>query len=179
MTTHEPTTSRPQPTGRREDREGVATLVLERTFRAPARHVWAAVTEPERLVRWIGTWAGDPASGTVQFRMTAEGEDIAAEPVTVHECDPPRRLVLSWVAGGPTGGLWHIEIDLAEADGVTTLTFAQRVPDAATGRDVGPGWEYYLNRLVAAQSGADVAAVAWPHHEGLSGHYERIFADLP
>ena len=136
------------------------------------------MTEPERLVRWIGTWSGDPASGTVQFRMTAEGEDIEAEPVTVHECDPPRRLVLSWVSGPPASGLWEIELDLAERDGVTTLTFAQRVPDTATGRDVGPGWEYYLDRLVAAHSGADVAAVAWPDYEGMVGHYERLFADL-
>ena len=26
------------------------------TFRAPIEDVWAAVTEPERLARWIGTW---------------------------------------------------------------------------------------------------------------------------
>ena len=84
--------------------------------------------------------------------MTAEGEDIEAEPMTVHECDPPRRLVLSWMSGA-TGGRWHVELDLAEDDGVTTLTFAQRIPDTATGRDVGPGWEYYLDRLTAAESG--------------------------
>jgi uncharacterized protein YndB with AHSA1/START domain len=176
MSQDQPTLARPEPGGRREDRHGTATVVIERTFRAPATDVWAAVTEPERLVRWIGTWSGDPASGTVQFRMTAEGEDIEAEPVTVHECDPPRRLVLSWDSNGV---LWHVELDLSEAAGVTTLTFAQRVPDTATGRDVGPGWEYYLDRLVAAQSGADVAAVAWTDYEGMTGHYEALFADLP
>ena len=36
-------------------------VVFERTFRAPIDDVWAAVTEPERLERWIGTWTGDPA----------------------------------------------------------------------------------------------------------------------
>ena len=87
--------------------------------------------------------------------MTAEGEDIEAEPMTVHECDPPRRLVLSWDIP-PPATVWHVELDLTEAGGVTTLTFAQRVPDTATGRDVGPGWEYYLDRLVAAQSGGHV-----------------------
>ena len=153
------TTSRPKAAGRREDRDGAPHVVIERTFRAPVTDVWAAVTEPARLERWIGTWTGDPASGTVQFRMTAEGEDIEAEPMTVHECDPPRRLVLSWMSGA-TGGRWHVELDLVEADGVTTLTFAQRVPDTATGRDVGPGWEYYLDRLTAAESDGDVAAVA-------------------
>ena len=181
MSTSDTTTRprpRPRPAGRREERDGAASLVLERTFRAPATDVWAAVTEPERLVRWIGTWSGDPASGTVQFRMTAEGEDIAAEPVTVHECDPPRRLVLSWTSEGPSSGLWEIELDLVEDGGVTTLTFAQRIPDTATGRDVGPGWEYYLDRLAAAHAGTDVAAVAWTDYERMSAYYESLFTDL-
>ena len=171
-------TQPPTPLGRREDRAGRPTLVLERTFRAPVEDVWAAVTEPDRLVRCIGTWSGDPASGTVQFRMTAEGEEVQAETVTVHECDPPARLVLSWTSEGPSGGLWEIALDLAEDDGVTTLTFTQRVHDAATGRDVGPGWEYYLDRLVAAHGDGDVAAVVWADYEGMTDHYGALFADL-
>ena len=58
------TTTRPRPeaVGRRLGRDGAAFVVIERTFRAPVADVWAAVTEPDRLERWIGTWAGDPAS---------------------------------------------------------------------------------------------------------------------
>ena len=37
---------------------------VTRTFHAPIDDVWAAVTEPERLARWLGTWTGDPATGT-------------------------------------------------------------------------------------------------------------------
>ena len=163
--------------GRREERDGIVTLVLERTFRAPASDVWAAVTEPERLVRWIGTWSGDPASGAVMFRMTAEGEDVAAEAVTIHECDPPRRLELTIANSDEASGQWHLELELAEAAGLTTLTFAQRLDDPAMATDVGPGWEYYLDRLVVAQAGGDVAAVAWPDYEGMSGHYGPLFTD--
>ena len=180
-TTVSTTGSRPRPVGRREERDAGPTLVLERTFRAPVEDVWAAVTEPQRLDRWIGTWTGDPASGQVLFRMTAEGDDVRAEPTTVHACDPPRRLVLSWDAGPSAGGRWHVELDLTEVGEVgevTTLTFAQRVPDTATGRDVGPGWEYYLDRLVAAHTGGDVSAVAWSDYEGMAGYYEALFADL-
>ena len=57
------------PAGRREVRDGTSYVVLRRTFHAPVEDVWAAVTEPERLARWIGTWTGDPASGEVAFRM--------------------------------------------------------------------------------------------------------------
>ena len=54
-----------QPTGRLEKRDGTDHLVLERTFEAPIEDVWAAVTEPSRLERWIGTYSGDPATGAV------------------------------------------------------------------------------------------------------------------
>ena len=48
-------------TGRREvARRDDATSSSTRTFRAPIEYVWAAVTEPARLARWIGTWTGDP-----------------------------------------------------------------------------------------------------------------------
>ena len=60
-TTVSTTGPRREAVGRREERGGIATLVLHRTFRAPVEDVWAAVTDPERLVRWIGTWTGDPA----------------------------------------------------------------------------------------------------------------------
>lgn len=62
----------PRATGTRHTRDGTDHLVLIRTFRAPIDSVWAAVTDPERLNRWIGTWDGDPASGRVNFRMTFE-----------------------------------------------------------------------------------------------------------
>jgi uncharacterized protein YndB with AHSA1/START domain len=172
MTSHEV-----HPVGRREQRDGRPTLVLERTFRAPVADVWAAVTEPERLVRWIGTWSGDPASGAVMFRMTAEGDDVAAEAVTIHECRPPERLELSIANSAEESGHWHLELDLSEAAGVTTLTFAQRLHDPALAKDVGPGWEYYLDRLVAAHTGGDVAAVAWPDYEGMATYYEPLFTD--
>ena len=94
------TSSTPRATGRREDRDGTAYLVFERTFRAPVEDVWAAVTAPERLERWIGTWTGDPASGSVAFRMTAEGEGAPEEEMVIRECDPPRRLAVTSRVGG-------------------------------------------------------------------------------
>ena len=81
------------PTGRTiEQRDGQHVLVQTREFRAPIEDVWAAVTEPERLARWIGSWEGDPASGSVQFRMLFEGEDHDGETMTIRVCEPPHRL---------------------------------------------------------------------------------------
>ena len=46
----------PKPTGRVETRDGERVLVLTRHFTAPIDDVWAAVTESDRLSRWIGRW---------------------------------------------------------------------------------------------------------------------------
>lgn len=48
-------------TGRSEVRDETAHVVFERTFKAPMADLWAAVTESDRLTRWIGNWSGDLA----------------------------------------------------------------------------------------------------------------------
>ena len=166
----------PTPTARREIRDGDDCVVYDRTFAAPIEAVWAAVTEPERLERWIGTWAGDPASGAVAFRMTAEGEDVDPQTFTIDECDPPRRLAVTSPAPGEEGD-WHLVLELAEEAGTTTLTFSQSVPNAEWAASVGPGWEYYLDRLVAAESGGDVAALDFDdYYPAQSDHFRTLFS---
>ena len=160
------TTPTPAPmTGRKAERDGDTLLVIERRFRAPIDDVWAACTDPGRMQRWIGTWSGDPASGSVSFRMTAEGEDVAAEEMEVLACDPPRRFAVRGTEpqtfsedGSGDKVFWEMELELTEAEGVTSLRFAQVLAPGATGIEmvasVGPGWDYYLDRLVAALDGA-------------------------
>lgn len=164
------------PTGRREMREGTSYVVYTRTFAAPIEDVWAAVTEPERLVRWIGTWTGDPASGSVSFRMTAEGEDVEAQDYLIDVCEPPRRLVTrSRIGDDPF--VWQLELDLEERDGVTTLTFGQVMADPDLAENVGPGWDYYLDRLVAAEAGRPVGEVVWDdYYPAQSEFYRSAFS---
>ncbi|MBD8079723.1 metalloregulator ArsR/SmtB family transcription factor [Cellulosimicrobium arenosum] len=144
-------------------------LVVTRTFRAPVEDVWASLTEPGRLARWIGRWTGDPSTGHVSFRMTAEGEDVEPEEYTITRCDPPFRFAADTATGDET---WHIGFDLAEAEGVTTLTFRQLLAPGDDARSVGPGWEYYLDRLVAAREGRDPADLRWEDYPAALGdHY--------
>ena len=160
------------PTGRIEHREGEPVLVQQRTFHAPVEDVWAAVTEPERLARWIGSWTGDPESGSVEFRMLFEGETHDAERMEIRVCEPPHRLHLTSYAGEY---VWDLQLELAHTDGVTTLTFSQ----PGLGRDlvgsVGPGWDYYLDRLVDVETGADPSLRSWDDYEPTGVHYTSQF----
>ncbi|TNC51776.1 SRPBCC domain-containing protein [Mumia zhuanghuii] len=164
-------------TGRRETRDGVDHLALDRDFPLPVEEVWAAVTDPERLSRWIGTWTGDPARGTVDFRMTAEGEDVPVETYVIEVCDPPRRLVTRTQAPDGAEPDWVLTVDLVDHDGGTRLTFAQAMADAEMAASLCPGWEYYLDRLVAAERGEDVEAIDFEAYlADQQDHYRALFA---
>lgn len=170
-------TPTPEATGRLEHRDGTAYLVLERRFSAPVEDVWAAVTEPERLVRWIGTWAGDPASGHVQFRMTAESPDAPEELIEIDECRAPHRLAMRSARPDDDSQQWIWQLDLSEADGVTTLTFAQEVVEVTLAESVGPGWDYYLDRLVAAEAGRDPATIDFDdYYPAFAAHYRVVLS---
>lgn len=162
---------KPVATGRR-DRHDPSRVVFTRTFRSPVVEVWAAVTEPEALSRWIGTWEGDPASGEVSFTMTAEGDAAPPEPCRIDACDPPTLLQVTLGEQG-----WTLRLELSEAAGVTRLDLSQQLADPELAASVGPGWDYYLDRLVAAAGGADVAAVDWDgYYPALGDHYRRLLA---
>lgn len=157
------------------DIEGKPNLVILRRFRATADEVWRELTSSDRLERWIGRWEGDPASGHVTFFMTAEDPDASGEDYTILECDRPRRFVGDTSAGA---GAWRLWFELAEdSPGDTVLTFGQRLgPEDEVG-SIGPGWEYYLDRLVAAHAGVDVATVSWSDYfPALQPGYERLVA---
>jgi uncharacterized protein YndB with AHSA1/START domain len=160
-----------EPTGRITSEGGRRVLTITREFQAPIEDVWAAVTEPERLARWIGTWRGDPATGTVSFTMTAEGA-TEGDDMVIRECDPPR--VLRVTSSTPMGQ-WLLDLVLEERDGVTVLTFTQPEIDPAAAESVGPGWEYYLDRLVAAETGAEVAAIDFDrdYYPAMLEHYRE------
>jgi uncharacterized protein YndB with AHSA1/START domain len=141
----------PAPTGRVVATDTGRDLVLTRTFAAPIDDVWASITEPERTARWFATWSGDPAPGrTIRYRLTFEGPDAVEADMTIDACDPPHHLAVSTV---DEHGSWRLEARLEETAGHTTLTFTHHLDDSTNAGEVGPGWEYYLDNLVASRAG--------------------------
>ncbi|XVS60461.1 SRPBCC family protein [Actinosynnema sp. CA-299493] len=141
----------PIPTGRLFRTDAGSDLVLTRTFRALADDVWASLTEAERTARWFGPWEGEAAPGrTVKVQMVFEEQEPWME-VRVDACDPPRRLALSMV---DEAGTWLLELLLSEVDGVTELRLVHHLSTEEGMGEVGPGWEYYLDMLVASRAGA-------------------------
>ena len=82
--------------------------------------------------------------------MTFEGEGPPSE-MLIEACEPPRHLLVRGL--GAYG--WLLEAHLTESNGITELRFTHHVDAKTSVGDVGPGWEYYLDNLVASRiSGA-------------------------
>lgn len=172
MTSNATPTPQPTPTGRLVDGDAVFT----RTFRAPIDDVWAAVTESARLVRWIGYYKGDPSAGAVELFMTAEapeGQTPPGQRVVIEECRPPALLAVAQEAEGEP---WRMRLELEENAGVTRLTFRHLDIDPDAVEMIGPGWDFYLDRLVAAESGGDVAAIDFDadYYPAMAEYYREL-----
>ncbi|MEZ0292588.1 MAG: SRPBCC family protein [Solirubrobacteraceae bacterium] len=138
------------PTGRIVRGDGAYDLVIARSFAAPVGDVWASVTEPERTARWFGAWRGEAGPGrTIALQMGFE-EGTPWCDVRIEACDPPRRLAVRF---DDEAGEWLMELRLAERAGVTELELIQHLADPSVAESTGPGWEYYLDMLVAARAG--------------------------
>jgi uncharacterized protein YndB with AHSA1/START domain len=162
--------STPAPSGILVDGPRGPELQLTRRFPDTAEQVWAAMTESEQLERWIGRWEGDPRTGRVTFFMTAEG-DVEPEEYRILECDPPHRFSGTTRVGPQT---WHLRFELNSDDGVTTLLFAQLIDDEDLG-SVGPGWEYYLDRLERVLDDGDAADIDWDdYYPALREYYSEL-----
>lgn len=128
--------------------EGHRYLKIARSLALPIGEAWEFLTESELTERWFGPWEGDAKpGGSVRVRMRFESNEPALR-VGIRACDAPNRLVLHVLDEGAD---WEIAFDLEE-DGPedTVLIFTQVLTERVEIGEIGPGWEYYLDLLIAA-----------------------------
>lgn len=124
---------------------------------APPSTVFAFLTDPEKILRWLGTDAKvEPQPGGL-YVVKVGGRNIGRGKFT--EVVPVHRLAYSfgWEEDEkmpPSSGL--IEIDLIDQDGGTLLRMAHSgLPDTGEADRHGRGWAHYLARLAMAAAGGD------------------------
>jgi len=124
---------------------------------APPAAVFALLTDPEKITRWMGTEADiDLKVGGLYF-VNVAGKHRARGEFT--EVVPVHRLAYSFGWEGrektpPGSGL--IEIDLIDNEGGTLLRMTHSgLPDAEECASHTKGWAHYLGRLVVAAAGGN------------------------
>ena len=141
-------------------------IAVPRLIDAPIEDVWASVTESDRTAAWIGPWSGDAKPGaTIQLTMVLEDGDPTVD-VRIDACDEPYHVAF-------TMDSFSLELRLVEGDNGTELTLRQTVDDAGLAAVYGPGWEYYLDALLAARSGSALPNFG-DYDPGLTPYYAEL-----
>jgi uncharacterized protein YndB with AHSA1/START domain len=121
----------------------------ELTIAAPVDVVWEHLTTAEGLTRWVGPDAvADPVPGGALRWTHPDGSTVVGRFV---ELVPHRRVVFTygWEDGrmGVRPESTTVEIDLEEAEGVTTLRLVHRGLPPEAVQDHERGWGYFLGVL--------------------------------
>jgi uncharacterized protein YndB with AHSA1/START domain len=134
-------------------------LILRRELEiaAPPATVFAFLTDPEKILRWMGTKADIDASEGGLYLVNVTGKEIARGRFT--EVIPVHRLAYTFGwddrENMPPGSSL-IEIDLIDREGGTLLRMTHSgLPDEETRASHEKGWTHYLGRLAVAASGGN------------------------
>jgi uncharacterized protein YndB with AHSA1/START domain len=135
------------------------SLVVRREthIAAPPATVFAFLTDPEHIVRWMGTEAMTEVHPGGLYLVKGIGNGRARG--TFREVVPIHRLAYSFGWEGDDAvppGSSLVEIDLLEQDGGTLLRMSHSgLPDAAQCALHEQGWVHYFGRLGVVAAGGD------------------------
>jgi uncharacterized protein YndB with AHSA1/START domain len=137
----------------------------ETQIAAPPATVFAFLTDPEKIVSWMGTEATTETHPGGLYLL--KGVNGRAARGAFREVVPVHRLAYSFGWDGdeevPPGSSL-IEIDLINRDGGTLLRMTHSgLPNAAKRDGHNKGWAHYLGRLAMAAAGRDPGIDPGPH----------------
>jgi uncharacterized protein YndB with AHSA1/START domain len=116
-------------------------------------HAWDYLTESQFTERWIGPWEGIGTEGETIKLFLAFEEGKPGFKVEILQCQAPEHLRVKTLDDSLP---WDLAIELTEDESQTELLFTMHDIDPSTIGEIGPGWEYYLDQLVAIVAGDPV-----------------------
>jgi uncharacterized protein YndB with AHSA1/START domain len=128
----------------RRSADGRGTVRVQDHYRTGVEDLWAAVTEPQRLARWIADVDGELRLGG---RFTARFTSGWSGPGRVDVCEPPRRLLVTMSPGQPDETV--IEARLTPTGDRTHLVVEERGLPLDDLPFHGAGWQVHLEDLAA------------------------------
>ena len=131
----------------------------ETQIAAPPATVFAFLTDPEKILSWMGTEVTTEAHPGGLYLVKGVGPRANVARGAFREVVPVHRLAYTFGWEGseevpPGSGL--VEIDLIDRDGGTLLRMTHSgLPNAAQCARHAEGWAHYLGRLAIAATGRD------------------------
>jgi uncharacterized protein YndB with AHSA1/START domain len=146
---------------------------VQRRYDATPGELWAALTDPASLGRWLAPAARvEPREGGA-FQLDFPAASTARMNGRVRAVEPGRLLEVEWNYPGEPASLVRFEIE--EEDGGTRLVVDHRGLERAVATGYGEGWQRHLEQLRGILGLGEVRAEG--EHAGL--RYERRYAATP
>ncbi len=144
-------------------------LVVRREtyIEAPRETVFAFLTDPEKILSWMGADAeSEPRPGWIYLVKGVGGDAARVARGAFREVVPVHRLAYSFGWDGhdtvPPGSSL-VEIDLLQRNGGTLMRLTHSgLPDAIQCAKHSAGWGHYLGRLAVAATGGSPGADRGP-----------------
>jgi uncharacterized protein YndB with AHSA1/START domain len=122
---------------------GGSAVRFERRYDADPEQLWAALTDPDRVARWLAPVSGDLiVGGEVRIDFGGGARAVAL----IRSCDPPRTLVLEWVF--PDGLPTPLRVELRR-DGDFTVLVLDHAHFPASPVEYAAAWQVHLDQLAA------------------------------
>jgi len=132
--------------------DGKGVVRMEDRFDTGIDDVWSALTDPRRLVRWLGEVEGDlRLGGEFRFRFFSSGSEGTGH---VEACEPPRRLLLV-IKGLDEPYEQVIEAALAAGGDQTILVLEERGMPLDLLAAYGAGIQVHVEDLAAHLAGRE------------------------
>lgn len=147
-----------------------ASVRFERTYSVPPDELWSALTEPERLARWLAPVEGDLRVGG-QVKILFDDGRAGVGHLLIRECDRPRTLVADWTFTDEDQGQVRAAVT-PRGDGCR-LEFEHRRLPAAEAVGTSGGWHAHLVALGSVLAGQPVT---WADIVALSKEAEPRYA---
>ena len=149
MTTNAPDGIRILGSLRSED--GLGIVRLEDRFDTDVDDLWSALTDPDRLARWLGEIDGDlRPGGEFRAHYFASGWEGTGR---VEACEPPQRLLVSTRSGDEPDG--RVEATLTADGGQTVLVIEARGVPLDNIAAYGAGNQIHVEDLAAYLAGRE------------------------
>ncbi|MGI8532048.1 MAG: SRPBCC family protein [Geodermatophilaceae bacterium] len=108
--------------GRLRSADGTGVVRLEDRFDTGIEDLWSALTDPDRLARWLGEVEGDlRPGGQFRARYLSSGWEGTGR---VEACEPPQRLLILTKSADEPDGV--VEVTLTADDDQTILVIEDR-----------------------------------------------------
>jgi uncharacterized protein YndB with AHSA1/START domain len=157
-----------------------ATLKIERLLPGPIERGWAYLTESDLRKKWLAAGHMDPKAGA-NVELVWRNDELTKPPgkrptefkddprmqCQVVECDPPRKLVITWAGSG------NVSFELEPRGNKVLLTLIhRRMPDRKMTLMFGAGWHMHLDILQARIEGTEPEPF-WDGWSRLQGEYDK------